>query len=208
MEQNCSDLWDLKLLSATPVGQCLWYQCLWWSFAEGFAQICEMHLEHLCHTRKVPPECPIVECVCALAPGCPTYLGLQGWTLFLSHQWEIRGTKVSEILSHLGQLRTYQLITPDILISKQFLNLGTLLINFHGVWFGVFLRFWVFWVSLFVFNLDECEICLFWHGGSACPLLTIEDVHAVHQWECTLAWLVTLHSLKLAVPCSEISCVQ
>lgn len=99
-------------------------------------------------------------------------------------------------------------ITPDILISKQFLNLGTLLINFHGVWFGVFLRFWVFWVSLFVFNLDECEICLFWHGGSACPLLTIEDAHAVHQWECTLAWLVTLHSLKLAVPCSEISRVQ
>lgn len=38
-----------------------------------------------------------------------------------------------------GQLLTYQLITPDILISKQSLNLWTLLINLCGVWFGGFL---------------------------------------------------------------------
>lgn len=64
----------------------------------------------------------------------------------------------------------------------------------------------VFWVCWFLFNLNECEICLFWHRGSACPHLTIEDTHAVHQQECSLAWLVTLHPVQLAIPCSEISC--
>lgn len=110
-----------------------------------------------------------------------------------------------------GQLLTYQLITPDILISKQSLSLWTL-INFVG--FGLFGGFLLvcfgFVVCCFFFflNLNECEICLFWHTGSACPLLTIKDTHAVHQQECMLAWLVTLHSIQLAVPCSEISCVQ
>lgn len=139
---------------------------------------------YLWHTRrKITSE---IKCVGVhiLCLSCCFYTGVfQGWSFFnpsMRDVWNQRYLKSFPASLYLGQHLTAR-ISPDILVFEQSLNLGTFLISFP--------------VFLILVNMrSACSDTQDLHVH----FLTVQDVHDIHKWECTLAWLVTLHSVQHA----------
>lgn len=120
-----------------------------------------------------PPECHIIDdCVCSCSCFAVfTYIS-KGDLISnpsMRDMWD-KYLKSFPTSLYLGQLLTYQLVSPDIPVSEQPLCLGTLLINFPLVWF----------VCLFFISMNMIPACsdtddLHVHH------LTIWDMHAIHK---------------------------
>lgn len=83
--------------------------------------------------------------------------------------WNQRYLKSFPASLYLGQHLTAR-ISPDILVFEQSLNLGTFLISFP--------------VFLILVNMrSACSDIQDLHVH----FLTVQDVHDIHKWECTLA---------------------
>lgn len=155
----------------------------WWSFGEGFAQRWDVVIP-LAYDKKDNFRNTMCWSAHTFVPFLLFYTGVfQGWSFFnpsMRDVWNQRYLKSFPASLYLGQHLTAR-ISPDILVFEQSLNLGTFLISFP--------------VFLILVNMrSACSDTQDLHVH----FLTVQDVHDIHKWECTLAWLVTLHSVQHA----------